>query len=148
MRVEVVGCVGLNIDGDDGIGDAVARRLVDPPTGKQFVETSYVGFRDEDLTEVLQTILEGVGADRDVGHVTVPSGEVLHDPIPTMCAFCEQIPADDLKIVIFDAGDDDAESFGRVAMLVRSEFDTKAHLDHAGMTEATVETGDAPVPKP
>jgi hypothetical protein len=148
MQVEIVVCAELGIAGKNGIGDAAARRLVDPATGRDFVETSYVGFLDEDLGDVMETILDGLRPDHDVGHLAVPSRDDLRDVASSLRAFCGPIPASDLKIVLFDAGGDDAEAFGRVAMMVRSEFDTRSHLDRAGMAAATLDAEAVSVPKP
>lgn len=138
MKVEIVGCKDLDMDGGNGIADAVAQTLV--AGSADLIESSYTGFPRRELAEVLTTILWSLEPDHDTAGIAVPDD--LHDDTRSvgeiLASFCAAIDADALKIVFFDAGADDAEESGHIAMMVRSEYDTRTRLNASGLAAAAL----------
>jgi hypothetical protein len=144
--------------GDDGIADAVARKVCEdsvdavdvvPQRGLSCVEAEYTGFDQDALPAVLAQIITDLADDLDLPPPEIPSEDKLSDlgdPPSAMRAFLSPLWAGDLKLVVFDGGEDDSEEHGYCAVLVPTSFDVQSRLDAAGLFDAGLDDRDGLMP--
>jgi hypothetical protein len=145
MKVEIIRCARCPAQSQDGKAFAVAAAML---TGVSEVEAQYVGFDAKRLPSVLRAIIRDLRKDHlGIGRIRIPSSlggspwdfgarpKVLEE----MRAFLAGVACDDYKIIAFDAGVDDAEANGYIAIMIASGFDCRANLDANGLHEAVIE---------
>jgi hypothetical protein len=118
-------------------------------TGISEVEAQYVGFDAKRLPSVLRAIIRDLSKDHPgiSRRVRIPStfGRSAWDfdtrpkVLEMMRTFLAGVACDDYKIIAFDAGVDEAEANGYIAIMMASSFDCRGNLDANGLHEAVIE---------
>ena len=90
------------------------------------------------LEEVLDSIIEFLRP--EIGSVGVPLMLDESASVPVaMRGYLAAVNCASYKIIVFDAGECDAEENGYCAIMMPSSFDCRPHLDANGLEEAVIE---------